>query len=190
MKAERRRTVGVGRWVLALGLLLVLANGGLWWAQKRDRDRPESAPLAPVVPDRSPPVPDRSARALPGDLMLEGYGGASGSAADDLRRVGQVLLNFRLLHKQLDVRFLATNPEMAAALRGEAKGTTPFVSARSPLFNRTGEMQDRWGSPLVVHVLAADRIELRSAGPDRQPWTADDLVRLPNGEVQDPVGGP
>jgi len=35
---------------------------------------------------------------------------------------------------------------------------------------------DAWGTPYFFHQLAAMEMEIRSAGPDKVMWTADDLV--------------
>jgi hypothetical protein len=48
--------------------------------------------------------------------------------------------------------------------------------------NARGQLVDRWGSPLFFHVRDVSRIDLRSAGPDREMWTADDLHRRHDGE--------
>ena len=48
---------------------------------------------------------------------------------------------------------------------------------------RDGRLVDRWGSPWLVHPLSSDVIQLRSAGPDRRLFTADDLVAPPDPET-------
>ena len=50
-----------------------------------------------------------------------------------------------------------------------------------PVFSADGLLSDRWGSPLVVHPEAWKQLELRSAGPDKLPFTEDDLVLTPAG---------
>ncbi|MFN7562515.1 MAG: hypothetical protein ACK5TH_12100, partial [Prosthecobacter sp.] len=40
----------------------------------------------------------------------------------------------------------------------------------------------RWGSPFFFHVRDRSRIDLRSAGPDGEMWTTDDLHRRHDGE--------
>ena len=48
-----------------------------------------------------------------------------------------------------------------------------------PAVNPRGELCDRWGRPFFFHQLSGTRLELRSAGPDRQLWTGDDVVLTP-----------
>jgi len=41
---------------------------------------------------------------------------------------------------------------------------------------------DRWGMPFWFHPNTAHQVEIRSAGPDRQLFTDDDLVINPSPE--------
>ncbi len=45
---------------------------------------------------------------------------------------------------------------------------------------RGGEMVDRWGTPLWFHPNSGSQMEIRSAGPDKQLFTADDIIRNPS----------
>lgn len=72
---------------------------------------------------------------------------------------------------------VGTNPEITAALAGDNPKHLHFLDSEAGLrVNAAGEMIDPWGSPLFFHQLSATVMEIRSAGPDRILWTADDLV--------------
>ena len=60
----------------------------------------------------------------------------------------------------------------------QAYSTSP---ARVPVHYGAGGIPDRWGSPLIVHPEAWRQLELRAAGPDKVPYTADDLILTPKG---------
>lgn len=96
--------------------------------------------------------------------------------------MAHVFSNLRLLVKGDSPFHLGANEEFAAALLGKNKGKLAFVSAKSHVFNDKGQLVDRWQTPLYFHAAAQDRIEIRSAGPDRKMWTEDDIHRSPNGE--------
>ena len=42
--------------------------------------------------------------------------------------------------------------------------------------NANGELVDQWNTPYFFHQLSKDVMEIRSAGPDKVMWTADDVV--------------
>ncbi len=118
---------------------------------------------------------------LVGERILEGYADASTTVRQDLTLVSHVLENFALLVKGDDPLPLGANEEIAAALRGRNRIQFRFVPDTSPLFNARGQIVDRWGAPLYFHAISHDRVEIRSAGPDKIMWTADDVQRQSDG---------
>lgn len=124
----------------------------------------------------------QSARKLPGAEILKNYGLPSTRPEDDLHAVAHVFSNLQLLVKG-DAPFrLGANEEFAAALMGRNAAKEVFLMPPHACLNDRGQLVDRWGSPLFFHVRDASRIDLRSAGPDREMWTADDLHRRHDGE--------
>ena len=72
---------------------------------------------------------------------------------------------------------VGSNPEIAAALNGENPKQIKFIDPENGLrINGKGELVDSWGTPFFFHQLSATDTEVRSAGPDKIMWTADDLV--------------
>jgi hypothetical protein len=47
---------------------------------------------------------------------------------------------------------------------------------------------DRWGTPLYFHAISRDRLEVRSAGPDKVMWTEDDVQRQSDGTFLSAAG--
>lgn len=70
------------------------------------------------------------------------------------------------------------NADITAALVGS--GPEGVFLARSAPALRDGQLMDRWGTPYWFHPVAANVTEIRSAGPDRQLFTGDDLVVNPS----------
>jgi len=68
------------------------------------------------------------------------------------------------------------NREIVNALTGANPERLPFFPRDHPNLNASGEWVDRWSTPLFFHHLASDVIEIRSAGPDRTLYSADDVV--------------
>lgn len=72
---------------------------------------------------------------------------------------------------------VGTNAEITAALRGDnlkqLKLDLPAGSTVSP----AGELCDPWGTPWFFHQLSRTKMEIRSAGRDKELYTEDDFVR-------------
>ena len=68
------------------------------------------------------------------------------------------------------------NRQFVNALLGANAQKLPFIPADHPRLNARGELVDAWGTPFFFHLLSHNSIEVRSAGPDRLLYTADDIV--------------
>lgn len=71
------------------------------------------------------------------------------------------------------------NAEITAALAGENSLRFALIPKDHPAINTRGELCDRWGTPFRFHQLSGQRMEIRSAGPDRRFATDDDAVWTP-----------
>ena len=68
------------------------------------------------------------------------------------------------------------NIEITATLSGANPHVLAPLPRDHPAINANGELTDRWGTPFFFHQLAADFMEIRSAGADRRLHTPDDVV--------------
>ena len=92
-----------------------------------------------------------------------------------------MLGNMRIVINQYGSMFggnpVGTNPEITQALNGGNSKQARLINEESGLrINGRGELVDYWGTPFFFHQLSGTEMEIRSAGPDRRMWTADDLV--------------
>jgi len=138
---------------------------------------PQPAPpeaFAPGAPPRLlPPRPADPARP---ELAWERLLAADGSPAEDLASLKDLVAGYLQAGRGEVRRPIGFNEDLVPALTdsmalGEAALPTDHPAIRD------GKLFDRWGTPWQVHPLAADQVELRSAGPDRRLYTADDWVR-------------
>jgi hypothetical protein len=117
-----------------------------------------TASPAPVAP---PTVPVRPMTPAERDLALSALSRVDRPLRDYLRRFGEFPVG--------------TNADITRALTGANPNRVVFVvHAESPM-NDAGELVDPWQSPFFFHQVSATHMEILCAGPDRQPWTADDL---------------
>jgi hypothetical protein len=140
------------------------------------------------VPPRTVKVPPPSSRPaapnpapFPAEALLGGYGDPATSPIEDLRKLHRVVTSYFSVVKDSSKNPIGGNADLAAALRGENPNREVFLPSGHPVFSADGLLLDRWGSPLIIHPQAWRELELRSAGPDRIPFTDDDLRLLPTG---------
>lgn len=112
------------------------------------------------------------------DEILRGYGSQL-TAYQDLERVSGLLETVVTLNKGVDSKAYSTNEDLVLFLTGENPNRERYLSADHALISQDGLLLDRWQVPLIVHPLGHGRTEFRSAGPDRAPYTDDDILWPP-----------
>ena len=68
------------------------------------------------------------------------------------------------------------NRQFVNALLGANRLKLSFIPSDHPRLNSRGELVDAWGTPFFFHLLSHSSVEVRSAGPDRMLYTADDIL--------------
>ncbi len=71
------------------------------------------------------------------------------------------------------------NPQLMKTLRGEGPGGLMLFPSDHARYDADGALLDAWGTPFFFHHIGSQRIEIRSAGPDRTLYSADDIVAGP-----------
>lgn len=100
---------------------------------------------------------------------------APGSTATDDLEILQTLVTFYRRTNEGDGPGGGLNHEIVAELRGKNDREIAVLPADLPSFNGVGELLDRWGTPYYFHPVSRAVLEVRSAGPDRNLWTKDDV---------------
>lgn len=169
---------------LAAGLLLIgILAIATWWLLSR----PSAAPVAtatsgavaarPVDPPVSPASPAAAADSAGARLLA-----ADGSPREDLAALLDLVDTLLQTVPVMQRPPLGFDTDLARALADPDLMGEAALPANHPAL-RAGRLVDRWGSPWLVHPLSSDVIQLRSAGPDRRLFTADDLVAPPDSET-------
>jgi hypothetical protein len=118
---------------------------------------------------------------LLGVTILRGYADTNLSPENDLTLMSRLMENSLLLLKSAANRPLSANEDWADLFRGKNGAREEFLPAQHLALNDKGQLIDRWTTPLFFHALGGGRYEIRSAGPDKTMWTADDIQRNANG---------
>ena len=178
----------------ALGCLLLLGLF-VWWLLPHAPE-PELEPArarASAIPVATPEVADARREKNPSPpprVLTAPYEAPASLAAElnsprsditrDLNLINDLFTNWRINFPRLGHPF-GENAEITAALIGENTYRLPLMPRDHPAINAAGELTDRWGTPFLFHALASDRMEIRSAGPDKKFGTADDVRLTPPG---------
>jgi len=160
---------------LAVIALLALIVGGLLWWPKRPPEEPAPVLVAPPAVPAPPPAPAKFTEDLSAEHLV-GYGTAASDPQRDLEMVKDAVDAFVRSIKIPGALPTGSNRELVAALAGENAHRIRFIDPASPVINADGELLDRWQVPLFFHFVEADDVGVRSAGPDRVLWTADDVM--------------
>jgi hypothetical protein len=126
-------------------------------------------PGSPLVRTDSATTPSTAEIAT----VMAGRTEAQPEARADLDGVRFMFRDFRT---RMNENPVGSNAEMMRAVMGGNPAGATLGPPAGQSLNAEGELVDRWGTPYFFHQMAKTSMEIRSAGPDRQMWTADDLV--------------
>lgn len=173
-----------------LTLLIVVLGVMTWWMQKvltdpaiqqavketkaqREHQTPEPpAPLAPPVTlPPLPPLPQNQAV----DPVINSLHQEMIQPETPPERELEILQELISLNQRaLPGGTLGDNGDVTLALVGSSTQGT-WLPRQSPRI-RDGQLLDRWGTPYWFHPNAANQIEIRSAGPDKNLFSSDDVI--------------
>lgn len=138
---------------------------------------PRPAPTA-AKPAPPPPAPALlEPRAATPDQPLQSWErllARDGSPSEDREVLAEMVSNF-LQSTPVDHQPpLGSNEEITRALTDKDTLGDAALPTNHPAII-SGQLVDRWGTPWFFHQQSSDVIEVRSAGPDRRLFSADDV---------------
>ncbi len=95
---------------------------------------------------------------------------------DERQDLEDVRSMFRDYRTRMSENPVGSNAEIMKKVMGDNPVGAKLGPPDGQQLNGEGELVDRWGTPYFFHQLAKDKMEIRSAGPDRKMWTTDDVV--------------
>lgn len=138
-------------------------------------NQPDAAPLPT---NNRPPISAANSPSEPRSELADALNSPATDIRADLRLVATILDTFRSNFPR-DGNPVGNNAEITAALAGRNRLRLSLIPPDHPAINQAGELCDRWGTPFFFHAESGTRMEIRSAGPDRKLWSADDVVQAP-----------
>lgn len=157
-------------------IVILIIVGALYFVPDRMTTSVPPMSRSGISPNGAPVIPSR-----PGDVLLDGYGIDGTSPLEDVRKIHRVITSYFSVVKDATIYPIGGNRDLTAVLLGENLNREAMISEDNPALGPEGELIDRWRTPLFIHPMGAKSLEVRSAGPDTEMFTADDLVILPTG---------
>lgn len=169
--------------LIALAVLVLLAIG-IWLARQSQPASLANSTNESNATHATPSASPVTRTNFLGETILRGYAETNLPPENDLTLMARLMENSLLLLKAAANRPLSANEDWADLLRGKNAAQEEFLPAIHVALNDKGQLVDRWQTPLFFHALGGGRFELRSAGPDRKLWTADDIHRNADGSFR------
>lgn len=175
------------RFGFALALLGLTAALYFFWPRARVNPQPGASAGQPATARKAlpasgaPPTPAPTTRTYnPADFPLAARLNAPDSTITRDLDVLQQLFDAWRSNFPRDGNPVGENSQITAALAGDNPLGLVLLPRQHPAINAQGELCDRWGTPFRFHQLSGERMEIRSAGPDRKFATEDDAAWTPN----------
>lgn len=115
---------------------------------------------------------EQSARILPPESLIPPPAGRTPES--EVQRIQGTVRKYRAAFGENPV---GSNPEITRALAGKNPTGAKFLDPATTTLNDKAEMLDDWGTPYFFHPVSGSIMEIRSAGPDKKLFTADDIVK-------------
>lgn len=178
-----------------LGCFLLAVIVAVTWLATKPEPRQPEPPKVAAVPARrieprpsAPPAPPPRVstthavdpRAIDPEIqrLADDLANKKESPARDVEIVDEFVSLYR---RAFQANPIGDNADVTATLTGANPRKGVLFPANSPMIVR-GQLVDRWGTPYWFHPSSSTKMEIRSAGPDKQLFTADDIVMNPGPE--------
>ena len=146
-------------------------------ATERSSERSDVIAPRQWFPSERPAVSPLAQAAQPtseGSHLADDLHSPKKTGMQDLKVVMNLFTQYRARFRGFPVS--EDNAGFVNALTGQNPSKLALIPRNHPAIDAKGQLLDRWGEPFFFHLLGRDALEIRSAGPDRELYTADDLL--------------
>lgn len=171
----------------ALFVVLGLIAAGIFWYETFPQHRPHESSVSTTVTQSQSKIPTDTAphsalrnsqSAVVASHLADDLNSPAGDVHRDLQIISDVLAAYRSNFPH-DGNPWGDNAEITAQLTGRNRYHLALIPQGHPAISAKGELCDRWGTPYFFHAESGTHMAIRSAGPDRKMWTADDVALEP-----------
>ncbi|HEY1080771.1 MAG TPA: hypothetical protein VGE29_00830 [Prosthecobacter sp.] len=178
------------RWLAVVSVILGTAVFWLIWFVMAPPEARAPVPVAktPLASKPSPPPAAPVAKPLPQEVadprtidpeiqrLADRLAAKEESPVRDLEIVGEFIELYRKVFQQGNP--IGGNEDITSVLTGHNASKGVLFPPGSPMIVK-GQLVDRWGTPYWFHPSNSFQMEIRSAGPDKDLFTRDDVVINP-----------
>lgn len=177
------------RSIVFVVVLVVVAFAITWWLTapadlpfgplpKTEKQTQTASPTSPPSAGSGSLAPKPDPRAIDPEIrkLADRLSEQTQTPLNDLETVGEFIDLYRKSFSQLPV---GTNEDLTAILIGQNPKRGVLFPPDSPMIIK-GQLVDRWSTPYWLHPSSGASLEVRSAGPDKSLFTADDVFINPS----------
>lgn len=135
--------------------------------------------------DRPESQPGRRSSNLP-PSPLDNLRHPDKTSEDDVRLLALLFSDYASVFKRVP---LGMHTEIVAAFQGDNPRNIRYIPEGHPAVNANNQIVDRWNKPFFFHVISKHAVEIISAGPDGELFTADDIRNVPPHASVEPDAG-
>lgn len=174
-------------WVAA-AILVITVQYLLFPHDRSDSTLPEELPASSSSADPMAKVVDSTAKMttphttpfphqteIPHHPLAISFGASAESPEEESRILLEILDAYRRMNNG-HYPVAEDNRQMMKLMTGQGRSGLSMFPNDHPRLNSRGELTDRWKTPYFFHCISSRHIEIRSAGPDEQLFTNDDIV--------------
>jgi hypothetical protein len=169
------------RWAIALGVILLAAVVVFrWWPDPEERRFFLTTGQPEVVAKPNNTLPSTTVEAAPrqpvGSPLAARLSATDGSGQEDVQTLHALVVQYLQALQRRQGPPIGDDMDLAKILKGKNPLKRPVVDPTHSAFSPDGHILDRWGTPYHIHALSSTAYRIRSAGPDHQLFTKDDLL--------------
>ncbi|MCE9519822.1 MAG: hypothetical protein K8R87_09755 [Verrucomicrobia bacterium] len=144
--------------------------------------KPASNTEATVVSPVNPP-PTNSAddeeSSTAGSPLAAKLNATDSTPQQDVDTLHELILQYQHNMRHPNAPPIGDDSDLARALTGHNPLNFVIIPPGHPAISQDGHLRDRWGTPYFIHPTGGNAFEIRSSGPDKKRFTADDVIASP-----------
>ena len=140
---------------------------------------PPQVTADPPVASPATPTPATPHPRLAGSPLARELNAPTSDATRDVAALHGMLRQYLRQLRQRPGHPIGNDADLARVLTGQNPMKLVVLPPTHPALSPDGRLRDRWGTPYFIHPRGSGAFEIRSAGPDRKLFTADDAIANP-----------